>query len=164
MRVCYVQPEPFFLTFALYNAKEGKKISEDFHFDANSDVIRQMLPSEGVHMTDGASHSRPTGNGTATSPSTAAFNMRWLELQKQVSTLHLQFKKTRQLVAVKPEKMPCILKVVSGVTGSLMTSISKFTAECGVKRIFKIGAFGKVMGIAYGQLFGSQWPVARFFL
>jgi len=44
-----------------------------------------------------------------------------------------------------------------------MTSISKFTAESGVKRIFKIGAFGKVMGIAYGQLFGSQWPVARFF-
>ena len=86
--MCCIQPEPFFLTFALYNAKEGKKISEDFHFDANSDVIRHMLPSEGVHMTDGASHSRPTANGTPTSPSAAASDMKWLELQKQVSRLH----------------------------------------------------------------------------
>jgi len=82
-----VQPEPFFLTFALYNAKEGKKISEDFHFDANSDVIRRMLPSEGVHMTDGVGHSRPAANGASTSPSVAAVDMKWLELQKQVSTM-----------------------------------------------------------------------------
>ena len=85
-----IQPEPFFLTFALYNAKEGKKISEDFHVDANSDVIRRMLPSDGVHTTDGASHSRPTANGTpAASPTTVACDMKWLELQKQVMWLHL---------------------------------------------------------------------------
>jgi len=85
--VCCLQPEPFFLTFALYHAKDGKKISEDFHFDANSDMIRRMLPTEGAHMTDGASHSRPTANGTPAGPSLAAFDMKWLELQKQVSSM-----------------------------------------------------------------------------
>lgn len=80
-----MQPEPFFLTFALYNAKEGKKISEDFHFDANSDEIRSMLPRESVHMTSSASHSRQTANGAPASPSTGACDMKWLELQKQAS-------------------------------------------------------------------------------
>ncbi|XP_055868577.1 dedicator of cytokinesis protein 9-like isoform X6 [Biomphalaria glabrata] len=39
-------PEPFFLTFALYDAREGKKISEDFHLDPNEPEIRGMIPTE----------------------------------------------------------------------------------------------------------------------
>jgi len=81
-----MQPEPFFLTFALYNAKEGKKISEDFHFNGNSYQIRHMLPSD---ITDGASHSRPAANGAAASLSTGAFDVKWLELQKQASSFDL---------------------------------------------------------------------------
>ena len=85
---CCMQPEPFFLTFALYSAKEGKKISEDFHFDANSNEIRSMLPSEVAHLTGSASHSRPTANGAPTSPSTGALDVKWLELQKQASVTY----------------------------------------------------------------------------
>jgi len=73
------------LTFALYNAKEGRKISEDFHFDANSNAVRRMLPNEEAHMTGSASHSRPTINGAATGTGLPAPDVKWLELQKQVS-------------------------------------------------------------------------------
>ncbi|XP_066266769.1 dedicator of cytokinesis protein 9-like isoform X2 [Branchiostoma lanceolatum] len=35
--------EPFFTTLSLYDAKENKKISEDFHFDINDVKVRQLL-------------------------------------------------------------------------------------------------------------------------
>ena len=38
-----LQVEPIFATMALYDAKEKKKISENFHFDLNSDQIKRML-------------------------------------------------------------------------------------------------------------------------
>jgi len=81
-----MQPEPFFLTFALYNAKEGKKISEDFHFDANSKEIRSMITRE---VTGSASHSRPAANGAPATPTTSALDIKWLELQKQVTVSYL---------------------------------------------------------------------------
>lgn len=40
------QPEPFFVTFAIYDAKEGKKISEDFHVDPNEPEIKVMIPAD----------------------------------------------------------------------------------------------------------------------
>jgi hypothetical protein len=76
-----LQPEPFFLSFALYNAKEGCKISEDFHFDPNSPEIRSMIPSELIRANsvsiNGAN--RPTSEQTSAGPDPV-----WLELQKQV--------------------------------------------------------------------------------
>ncbi|UJR34198.1 hypothetical protein I4U23_021604 [Adineta vaga] len=35
--------EPMFITLALYDFKERKKISENFHFDLNSDSLKQMI-------------------------------------------------------------------------------------------------------------------------
>ncbi|CAF3642968.1 unnamed protein product [Adineta steineri] len=35
--------EPMFVTLALYDFKERKKISENFHFDLNSDALKQMI-------------------------------------------------------------------------------------------------------------------------
>lgn len=40
------QPEPFFITFAMYDAIEGKKISEDFQVDPNEPEIRSMIPED----------------------------------------------------------------------------------------------------------------------
>ena len=39
------QPEPFFVTFALYDARESSrtKLSEDFHFDPNSTELRSII-------------------------------------------------------------------------------------------------------------------------
>ncbi|XP_036367208.1 dedicator of cytokinesis protein 9 isoform X3 [Octopus sinensis] len=45
-------PEPFFISFALYDAKAGKKITEDFYVDPNSLHIRSMIPSELLHASD----------------------------------------------------------------------------------------------------------------
>ncbi|XP_061183678.1 dedicator of cytokinesis protein 9-like isoform X1 [Saccostrea echinata] len=48
----FANPEPFFLSFALYDAKEGKKISEDFYIDPNEKEIRQMVPDEVLLASD----------------------------------------------------------------------------------------------------------------
>ncbi|XP_078311757.1 dedicator of cytokinesis protein 9-like isoform X7 [Crassostrea virginica] len=45
-------PEPFFLSFALYDAKEGKKISEDFYIDPNDLEIKRMIPEEILCASD----------------------------------------------------------------------------------------------------------------
>ena len=37
--------EPIFATLALYDAKEKKKVSENFHFDMNGDNLKRMLES-----------------------------------------------------------------------------------------------------------------------
>ncbi|XP_074657465.1 dedicator of cytokinesis protein 9-like [Tubulanus polymorphus] len=42
----YTNPEPFFITMALYDAKRGRKVSEDFHYDPNSQHLRTMIPKE----------------------------------------------------------------------------------------------------------------------
>lgn len=37
------QIEPYFTTLALFDAKEGRKLTEDFHFNINSDDAMEML-------------------------------------------------------------------------------------------------------------------------
>ncbi|XP_052217568.1 dedicator of cytokinesis protein 9-like isoform X3 [Dreissena polymorpha] len=39
-------PEPFFLTFTLYDVLEGRKISEDFHMDLNDKEIANMIHTD----------------------------------------------------------------------------------------------------------------------
>ena len=69
MSIYLFQPEPVFIALALYDAREGKKISEDFHFDPNSDEIRKMIPKEVRQATDmlntvdGATSKQPDLNG-----------------------------------------------------------------------------------------------------
>ncbi|XP_065925413.1 dedicator of cytokinesis protein 9 isoform X3 [Magallana gigas] len=48
----FTNPEPFFLSFALYDAKEGKKISEDFYIDPNELEIKKMIPDEVLCASD----------------------------------------------------------------------------------------------------------------
>ncbi|XP_072561324.1 dedicator of cytokinesis protein 7 isoform X2 [Paramormyrops kingsleyae] len=45
-----IEIEPIFGTLALYDAKEKKKISENFHFDLNSDQMKGLLRSHTPHM------------------------------------------------------------------------------------------------------------------
>jgi hypothetical protein len=39
------QVEPYFTTLALYDAKQGRKLTENFHFDVNHPQVRSMVPS-----------------------------------------------------------------------------------------------------------------------
>ncbi|GFS17216.1 dedicator of cytokinesis protein 9 [Elysia marginata] len=68
-------PEPFFLTFALYDATEAKKISEDFHLDPNEPEISAMIPADLLAATD----KLQTVNGReSTSPPLKGLQSSWL--------------------------------------------------------------------------------------
>ena len=43
--------EPIFASVALYDAKEKRKISENFYFDMNSEQIKHMLQSQYADMS-----------------------------------------------------------------------------------------------------------------
>ena len=64
-----LQPEPFFITFALYDCKENRKVSEDFHYDPNHEILREYLQtSPGVTSAHVSGHStgdraQPVANG-----------------------------------------------------------------------------------------------------
>ncbi|KAL0992883.1 hypothetical protein UPYG_G00100510 [Umbra pygmaea] len=45
-----IEIEPIFGTLALYDVKEKKKISEDFHFDLNSDQMKGLLRPHNPHV------------------------------------------------------------------------------------------------------------------
>ncbi|XP_073443618.1 dedicator of cytokinesis protein 6 isoform X6 [Dendrobates tinctorius] len=45
-----IEIEPIFCVMALYDAKEKKKISESFHFDLNSDAMKNLLRTQGGHQ------------------------------------------------------------------------------------------------------------------
>uniref|UniRef100_A0A8C5LQ60 Dedicator of cytokinesis 6 n=1 Tax=Leptobrachium leishanense TaxID=445787 RepID=A0A8C5LQ60_9ANUR len=46
-----IEIEPIFCVMALYDAKEKKKISEGFHFDLNSDSVKNMLRAQSGHQS-----------------------------------------------------------------------------------------------------------------
>ncbi len=48
-----LQIEPFFVTFAVYDANIGLKISENFNIDWNSAFLKQMVPPPEGHTDDG---------------------------------------------------------------------------------------------------------------
>ncbi|KAL8624516.1 hypothetical protein ACOMHN_053059 [Nucella lapillus] len=56
-------PEPFFVTFAIYDAKEHKKISEDFHSNPNEPEIQAMIPPELLNFFDKGGGDAPDVNG-----------------------------------------------------------------------------------------------------
>lgn len=46
------QAEPYFTSVALYDAKAGRKLTENFYFDINEDIVRDMMRSNDS-MTNG---------------------------------------------------------------------------------------------------------------
>ncbi|XP_076453954.1 dedicator of cytokinesis protein 9-like isoform X3 [Babylonia areolata] len=56
-------PEPFFVTFAIYDAKEHKKISEDFHVNPNEPEIQAMIPAELLSFFDRGGGDTPDVSG-----------------------------------------------------------------------------------------------------
>lgn len=60
------QAEPYFTSLALYDAKAGKKLTENFHFDINEEAIRDMFQvSHPNHSTSLTEIAAATTNGCA---------------------------------------------------------------------------------------------------
>ncbi|KAJ8310566.1 hypothetical protein KUTeg_012431 [Tegillarca granosa] len=115
-------PEPFFLTFALYDAKEGRKISEDFHMDPNEPEIRSMIPPEVLHASD----KLHTVEGRDTAPQLNGLKDSWiLSPNRQIEKI-LQ---GPMLQALEPYS-----KADSSKSGSKLISPSQGPAELPIYR------------------------------
>ncbi|KAJ8310567.1 hypothetical protein KUTeg_012432 [Tegillarca granosa] len=115
-------PEPFFLTFALYDAKEGRKISEDFHMDPNEPEIRSMIPPEVLHASD----KLHTVEGRDTAPQLNGLKDSW------ILSPNRQIEKVLQgpmLQALEPYS-----KADSSKSGSKLISPSQGPAELPIYR------------------------------
>ncbi|XP_046338287.2 dedicator of cytokinesis protein 9-like isoform X11 [Haliotis rufescens] len=75
----HCNPEPFFISFALYDAKEGKKISEDFVVDPNEPEISRMIPPDVLQASD----KLHTVDGLETMPDLNGLKEDWLRHKRQ---------------------------------------------------------------------------------
>ena len=69
------QIEPYFASLCLYDAKQGRKISEDFFFDVNEPYIRNLLPKN---------ISKNRSRGTTLLPDLMHAPLEWLSYPRQV--------------------------------------------------------------------------------
>lgn len=56
----FVQAEPYFTSLALYDAKNGRKLTENFYFDLNSDYVRDMMTTNTNTLTNGQAETNGT--------------------------------------------------------------------------------------------------------
>ncbi|XP_044146239.1 dedicator of cytokinesis protein 10 isoform X1 [Bufo gargarizans] len=74
--------EPFFISVALYDIKEGRKISADFHVDLNHNIVRQMICTSTGPVENGTSPSvSPTK--VLEEPKVCGFSEKWMQYPRQ---------------------------------------------------------------------------------
>lgn len=66
----YVQAEPYFTSLALYDAKNGRKLTENFYFDLNTEHVRDMIVTTPITSTgtNGAATETNGVNGVEKEP------------------------------------------------------------------------------------------------
>jgi hypothetical protein len=52
VNVVLFQVEPYLTTLALFDAKQGRKLTENFHFDVNHPQVRNMVPCVSKNGSD----------------------------------------------------------------------------------------------------------------
>ncbi|XP_060575600.1 dedicator of cytokinesis protein 9-like [Ruditapes philippinarum] len=97
----HCNPEPFFLTFTLYDAKDGRKISEDFHMDLNEPEIENMVPADIVSASDRLH----TVEGKSSTPELNGLDEKWLLSKKKLGLFSVIRRHSEIYLYVKIEKV-----------------------------------------------------------
>lgn len=108
------QAEPYFTSVALYDAKAGRKLTENFYFDINEDIVRDMMKSSDSLSNGSVKRSDSTNgvnghNGTEhiTQPMAKEFDVlpkNWLSRPKQ-AILSVMAQHPDIFIVVKIEKI-----------------------------------------------------------